>query len=59
MLKDKEHSLPMAGWNVVLLQLFGLLHLSDKFYELCLYVRFLTVAYILSMIMNDVMGLCI
>lgn len=22
-LKDKEHSLPTAGWNVVLLQLFG------------------------------------
>ncbi len=29
-LKDNEHRLPMAGWNVVLLQLFGSADLQDK-----------------------------
>jgi len=29
-LKDNEHSWPMAGWNVVLLQLFGDTVLQDK-----------------------------
>ena len=31
MLKDKEHSLPTAGWNVVLLQLFCNRVLQDKY----------------------------
>ena len=31
MLKDKEHSLPTAGWNVILLQLFYITALQDKY----------------------------
>ena len=31
MLRDNEHRLPMAGWNVVLLQLVGDTVLQDKY----------------------------
>ena len=55
MLRGNEHSLPTAGWNVVLLQLFCDTVLQDK----CLLTVFMFMFICLNWIVNHCYSLCI
>jgi len=53
-LRDNEHSVPMAGWNIVLLQLFGLIQLQDKYMCDCIFMLFICAWLIVELAMNVV-----